>query len=180
MPFLHLPIQSGSDNMLKKMNRKHTRKKYVDIVEQLKSKRPDIALSSDFIVGFPGETDNDFDDTMSLIKEIEFSIAYSFMYSPRPGTPAFKLNQIDKPVKKARLSALQSILKEQQIKFNKSFVGKNIEVLFDRKGRYVNQFIGRSAYNQSVFTNSENNLIGKIMQTRISRSTDFALQAEII
>ena len=180
MPFLHLPIQSGSDKILKKMNRKHTRKKYIEIIEQLKSKRPDIALSSDFIVGFPGETDNDFDDTMRLIKEVEFSIAYSFMYSPRPGTPAFKLNQIDKSVKKARLSALQSLLKEQQIKFNRSFVGKNIEVLFDRKGRYANQFIGRSAYNQSVFTNSEKNLIGKIMQTQISRSTDFALQAEII
>ena len=142
MPFIHLPIQSGSDNILKKMNRKHTRNKYLEIVDKLKSKRPDIAMSSDFIVGFPGETDDDFDLTMNLIKEVGFSIAYSFMFSPRPGTPAYKLTDINKNIKKARLSALQSLLKEQQKNFNMSFVGKELEVLFDRKGRNQNQYIG--------------------------------------
>ncbi|MDC0192468.1 tRNA (N6-isopentenyl adenosine(37)-C2)-methylthiotransferase MiaB [Alphaproteobacteria bacterium] len=178
MPFIHLPVQSGSDNILKKMNRKHTRNKYLEIVNKLKSKRPDIAMSSDFIVGFPGETDDDFDLTMNLIKEVEFSIAYSFMFSPRPGTPAHKLTDINKSIKKARLSALQSLLKEQQKNFNLSFVGKKIEVLFDRKGRNQNQYIGRSIYNQSVFITSNENLIGKILQVPIIRSTDFALEAK--
>lgn len=179
MPFLHLPIQSGSDAILKKMNRKHTRKQYLEIIERVKNKRPDIALSSDFIVGFPGETDKDFDLTMKLVDELEFSIAYSFMFSPRPGTPAYKLNDIDKTVKKARLSALLSLLKEKQIKYNKSFVGKKIEVLFDRIGRHENQYIGRSIYNQSVFMTSADNLIGKIHDVSVIRSTDFALEAKI-
>ena len=179
MPFLHLPIQSGSDKILETMNRKHTRKKYFDIIEKLQNKRPDIALSSDFIVGFPGETDQDFYQTMDLIEKIEFSIAYSFMFSPRPGTPAYKLADIDKGIKKARLTALQSLLKEQQIRYNKSFIGKNIEILFDRKGRYENQYIGRSIYNQSVFTSSEKNLIGQVLLVDIKRSTDFALEATL-
>ena len=180
MPFLHLPIQSGSDTILKKMNRKHTRKQYLEIIERIKNKRPDIALSSDFIVGFPGETGKDFDLTMKLVDEVEFSIAYSFMFSPRPGTPAYKLNDIDKNIKKARLSALLSLLKEKQIKYNKSFVGSNIEVLFDRVGRHNNQYIGRSIYNQSVFTTSADNLVGKIHDVSVTRSTDFALEAKIL
>ena len=179
MPFLHLPIQSGSDNILKKMNRRHTKKQYIEIVEKLKNNRPDIALSSDFIVGFPGETDKDFDLTMQLVKEVEFVIAYSFKFSPRPGTPAFRLNDIDKSIKKARLSALQSLLKEQQKNYNKSFVGKDIEVLFDRRGRHTNQYIGRSIYNQSVFISSKKNLIGTIHDVSIIHSTDFALEATI-
>ena len=179
MPFLHLPIQSGSDEILKKMNRKHTRKKYLEVIDKIKSKRSDIALSSDFIVGFPGESDKDFYETMDLVKKVEFSIAYSFMFSPRPGTPAYKFSDIDKSIKKARLTALQSLLKEQQIKYNKSFIEKEIEVLFDRVGRYEDQYIGRSIYNQSVFTSSKKNLIGKILNTKISRSTDFALEAII-
>jgi len=179
MPFLHLPIQSGSNNILKKMNRKHTTKKYLEIVEKLKNKRPDIALSSDFIVGFPGETDSDFDLTMHLVKEVKFAIAYSFMFSPRPGTPAFKLKDIDKSIKKARLSAIQSLLKEQQADYNKSFVGKNLEVLFDRKGRHKNQYIGRSIYNQSVFISSDKSLIGKTHEVKIINSTNFSLEASL-
>ena len=177
MPFIHLPVQSGSDSILKKMNRKHTRKKYFEIIDKLKNKRNDIAISSDFIVGFPGENDKDFDLTMELIEHVEFAIAYSFIFSPRPGTPAFNLNDIDKATKKARLSALQSLLKHQQKKYNKSFEGKKLEVLFDRKGKYTNQYIGRSVYNQSVFTTSKKNLIGKIINVSIIRSTDFALEA---
>ncbi len=176
MPFLHLPIQSGSNNILKKMNRKHTVEDYIKIVEKIKNSRPDIALSSDFIVGYPGETDSDFDFTMKLVDEVKFVIAYSFMYSARPGTPAQKRNQIDLNVKKARLSALQSLLKEQQIEFNKSFINKKMEVLFEKKGRYENQYVGRTIYNQSVFGKSSNNLINKILNVDIVRSTDFALE----
>ena len=124
MPFLHLPIQSGSNKILKKMNRKYNVEKYFKIIDKLKTKRPDIALSSDFIVGFPGETDKDFDQTMQFIDQVKFVIAYSFMFSPRPGTPAAKLEQINLNVKKARLNALQILLKEQQKSFNKSFVNK--------------------------------------------------------
>ena len=131
-------------------------------------------------MGFPGETDKDFDLTMKLVDEVEFSIAYSFMFSPRPGTPAYKLNDIDKNIKKARLSALLSLLKEKQKKYNKSFVGKNIEVLFDRVGRHDNQYIGRSIYNQSVFTTSSDDLIGKIHDVSVIRSTDFALESKIL
>ena len=134
MPFLHLPIQSGSDKILKKMNRKHNVKKYYKIIEKLKSCRPDIALSSDFIVGFPEETYEDFDQTMKFVENVNFSIAYSFMFSSRPGTPASKFKEVDLSIKKARLSALQSLLKEQQKNYNKSFVNRELEILFDRKG----------------------------------------------
>ena len=179
MPFLHLPIQSGSNKILKKMNRKHNVEKYFEIIDRLKAQRPDIALSSDFIVGFPGETNEDFDQTMKFINKVKFVIAYSFMYSPRPGTPAANLKQINLNVKKARLSALQALLKEQQKSYNKSFVNKKIEVLFDRRGRHKNQYIGRSIYNQSVFIESHRNLIGSIQYVRIKRSTDFALEASL-
>ena len=179
MPFLHLPIQSGSNSVLQKMNRKHSVEKYYDIINKLKSYRPDIALSSDFIVGFPGETNQDFDQTMNFIEKIRFVIAYSFVYSPRPGTPASKFKQIDLPIKKARLSALQSLLKEQQNKFNKSFVEKKIDVLFEKKGRYKDQYIGRSVYNQSVFIQNKENLIGKNKNILIRRATNFALEGEL-
>ena len=179
MPFLHLPIQSGSDSILKKMNRKHTVKDYLEIIHKIKSVRPDIALSSDFIVGFPGETDNDFENTMRLIENVKFVIAYSFMYSPRPGTPAEKKEQIEIQIKKARLTALQSLLKEQQINFNKSCIDKKMEILFEKKGRYKNQYVGRTVYNQSAFIESSKNLINKLVKVKISRSTDFALECQL-
>ena len=179
MPFLHLPIQSGSDNIIKKMNRKHTVKQYLNIVEKLKLSRPDIALSSDFIVGFPGETDKDFEETMTFVEEVKFVIAYSFMFSPRPGTPAFKLEDIDKRIKKARLSALQSLLKQQQAKFNKSFINKEMDILFEKIGRHKNQYIGRTIYNQSVFTKYKENLISKLKKGTIIDSTDFALECQV-
>ena len=141
MPFLHLPIQSGSDKILKKMNRKHTVDDYLRIVEKIRNVRPDIALSSDFIVGFPEETDKDFEDTMKFIEKVNFVIAYSFIYSPRPGTPAQNKDNISILDKKARLSALQSLLTQQQINFNKSFVNKGMEVLFEKVGRHKDQFI---------------------------------------
>ena len=179
MPFLHLPIQSGSDKILKDMNRKHTVDSYKKIVDKLRNERPDIALSSDFIVGYPNETDRDFEDTMKFIDDVEFVIAYSFMYSQRPGTPAQKKDNVPLADKKARLTAIQSLLKEQQKKFNKSFVGSNMEILFEKKGRYQNQYIGRSIYNQSVFTKNNKNLINTIEKVKILNSTDFALESSI-
>ena len=177
MPFLHLPIQSGSNKVLKKMNRKHTVEFYKKIVDKLREERSDIALSSDFIVGYPDESDKDFEDTMKFVDEVKFVIAYSFMYSKRPGTPAQKKDNIPLAEKKARLSALQSLLKNQQKNYNNSFIEKNMEILFEKKGRYKNQYIGRSIYNQSVFINSEKNLINKVENVNIVRSTNFALES---
>ena len=179
MPFLHLPIQSGSDPILKKMNRKHTVSDYLNIVEEIRSKRADIALSSDFIVGYPDETDNDFENTMKFIEKVKFVIAYSFIYSPRPGTPAQYKDNVDIHVKKARLSALQSLLTEQQTEYNRSFLNKDVEVLFEKTGRHKNQFIGRTIYNQSTFVNSDQNLINKILKVNITNSTKFSLECQI-
>ncbi len=179
MPFLHLPIQSGSDKILKKMNRKHTVDDYLKIVEKIRNVRPDMALSSDFIVGFPDETDKDFEDTMKFIEKVNFVIAYSFIYSPRPGTPAQHKDNISIFEKKARLSALQSLLTQQQINFNKSFVNKGMEVLFEKIGRHNDQFIGRTIYNQSTFVNSKQDLLNKIMDVKIINSTNFSLECQI-
>ncbi len=179
MPFLHLPIQSGSDQILKKMNRKHTVDDYIKIIDKIRNVRPDIAISSDFIVGFPEETDKDFENTMKFIERVKFVIAYSFIYSPRPGTPAQHKDNVDSGVKKARLSALQSLLTEQQISYNKTFVNKDMEVLFERKGRYENQFIGRTIYNQSTFINSKEQILNKILKVKITNSTNFALECQI-
>jgi len=179
MPFLHLPIQSGSDKILKKMNRKHTVDEYLKIVDKIRNVRPDIALSSDFIVGFPDETDKDFEDTMKFIEKVNFVIAYSFIYSPRPGTPAQYKDNISISEKKARLSALQSLLTQQQINFNKSFVNKGMEVLFEKFGRHKDQFIGRTIYNQSTFINSKDDLLNKIKNVKIINSTNFSLECQI-
>ncbi len=179
MPFLHLPIQSGSDEILKKMNRKHTVSDYMKIVDQIRSVRSDIALSSDFIVGYPDETDKDFENTMNFIEKVKFVIAYSFIYSPRPGTPAQHKDNVELNVKKARLSALQSLLTEQQAAYNKSFLNQNLEVLFEKTGRHDDQFIGRTIYNQSVFTNSKINLLNKIKKVKVTNSTNFSLECQI-
>ncbi len=179
MPFLHLPIQSGSNKILKKMNRKHSVDDYVKIVEKIRSVRPDIALSSDFIVGFPDETDQDFENTMKFIEKIKFVIAYSFIYSPRPGTPAQYKDNIDIKTKKARLSALQSLLTEQQLDYNKSFLNKELEVLFEKEGRHDNQFIGRTIYNQSTFINTKKKILNKILKVKITNSTNFSLECQI-
>ncbi len=179
MPFLHLPIQSGSDRILKKMNRKHTVDDYLRIVDKIRSVRPDIAMSSDFIVGFPDETDKDFENTMNFIEKVNFVIAYSFTYSPRPGTPAQYKDNIENSVKKARLSALQSLLTQQQINYNKSFLNKYVEVLFEKNGRHEGQFIGRTIYNQSAFTNSKEKILNKILKVKITNSTNYALECQI-
>ena len=178
MPFLHLPIQSGSDQILKKMNRKHTVDDYLRIVDRIRDVRPDIAISSDFIVGFPDETDKDFEDTMKFIEKVKFVIAYSFAYSSRPGTPAQHKDNVELSVKKARLSALQSLLTQQQVNYNKSFLHKDMEVLFEKKGRYENQFIGRTIYNQSTFINSKEKLLNKILNVKITNSTNYSLECQ--
>ena len=179
MPFLHLPIQSGSDNILKKMNRKHTVESYLKIVDKIRNVKPDIALSSDFIVGFPDETDKDFEKTMKFIDKVKFVIAYSFIYSPRPGTPAQHKDNININVKKARLSALQSLLTEQQVHYNKSFLNKEMEVLFEKNGRHDHQFIGRTIYNQSAFTSSKENILNKIIKVKVKDTTNFSLECQI-
>ena len=156
MPFLHLPVQSGSDRILAEMNRRHTRDAYYRIVDRLRAGRPDLALSSDFIVGFPGETDADFEATMDLVREVGFAQAYSFKYSPRPGTPsADRDDHVSEQVKQDRLAELQAELNRQQLAFNRSFVGRNMRVLLDRPGRSAGQLIGRSPYMQAVHVDFE-------------------------
>ena len=179
MPFLHLPIQSGSNKVLKNMNRKHTVDDYLKIVDKIRNVRPDIAMSSDFIVGFPNESDGDFEDTMRFIEKVKFVIAYSFIYSPRPGTPAQHKDNIEILVKKARLSALQSLLNEQQYEYNKTFLNTNMEVLFEKVGRHENQFIGRTIYNQSTFTNSKQKILNQVLNVKITNSTNYSLECQI-
>ncbi|GAK34753.1 (Dimethylallyl)adenosine tRNA methylthiotransferase MiaB [alpha proteobacterium Q-1] len=151
MPYLHLPVQSGSDRILKAMNRQHRAEDYLAIIEKLRAARPDIALSGDFIVGFPGETDADFAATLDLVRRVSYAQAYSFKYSPRPGTPASIIeDQVDEEVKIERLAALQALLNEQQLAFNQKSVGQTMAVLLERPGKMPGQLLGRSPYNQSV------------------------------
>jgi len=171
MPFLHLPVQSGSDNILKMMNRKHSSDDYRRIIEKVKAARPDIALSSDFIVGFPGETDKDFEDTMQLVRDVGFASAYSFKYSPRPGTPAAGMQkQLHEKIKSDRLQRLQDLLNGQQLAFNAATVGMKLGILFDRKGKNDNQYLGRSPYNQAVHATSETNLLGRIATVEVAQA----------
>jgi tRNA-2-methylthio-N6-dimethylallyladenosine synthase len=151
MPYLHLPVQSGSDRVLQAMNRRHGRAFYVDLVGRLRAARPDLGLSSDFIVGFPGESDKDFEETLSLVREVGYIQAYSFKYSPRPGTPAAAMEmQVPEDEKDARLKELQDLLNAQQRAFNDSCVGRTLPVLLDRPGRHAGQLAGRSPYMQAV------------------------------
>ncbi len=169
MPYLHLPVQSGSDEILKKMNRKHKAELYFDIIERLRKVRPDIALSSDFIVGFPGESDNYFEDTMNLIRKIGYGSAYSFKYSQRPGTPAaVDEKQIDEMVKQERLARLQGLVHEQQMAFNQSFVGKTIKVLFDRDGKLDGQLLGKGEHMQSVYVKGADGVRGTIANVKVT------------
>ncbi len=179
MPFLHLPVQSGSDRILKAMNRGHTAAHYIDIMQKVRQARPDIALASDFIVGFPGESDQDFEDTMEMVREVNYAIAYSFKYSRRPGTPASEMfGQVDEAVKDERLQRLQALLRDQQTAFNASQVGRVLPILFDRKGRLEGQIQGRSPYMQSVYCDGPETLIGQIAPVRITKATLNSLSGE--
>ena len=181
MPFLHLPVQAGSNKVLKLMNRKHTREDYFRIVDKLRDVRPDIALSSDFIVGFPGETDSDFEETMDLVRKVGFSQCYSFKYSPRPGTPASVKEQVPEDVKKARLTELQAELMRQQMEFNKSCVGQVVPVLFDRAGKFDDQIIGKTPYMQSLYISGDmDKLYGKTIQVKVEKAFQASLTGSIV
>jgi len=168
MPFLHLPVQSGSDRVLAAMNRQHRADDYRRIVDRLRLLRPDLALSSDFIVGHPGESDDDFAATLQLVREIGFAQAYSFKYSARPGTPAATMpDQVPERLKSDRLARLQALLHGQQVQFNGRFVDRTLPVLFDRTGRRVGQLVGRSPYLQPVHANAPADLAGQIVDVQI-------------
>ncbi|MCO8019982.1 tRNA (N6-isopentenyl adenosine(37)-C2)-methylthiotransferase MiaB [Brevundimonas diminuta] len=181
MPYLHLPVQSGSDRILRLMNRKHGRQKYFDLIDRIRVARPDMALSGDFIVGFPGETDRDFEDTMDLVRRVNYASAFSFMYSPRPGTPAATMAaQVPDAVAKERLHALQALLTEQQVAFNQSLAGRVLPVLFEKKGRHGAQAIGRSPYLQSVHVEDADHLIGRSVPVEIISGQQNSLTGRLI
>jgi tRNA-2-methylthio-N6-dimethylallyladenosine synthase len=168
MPYLHLPVQSGSDRVLKAMNRAHTADSYVKLIETIRAARPDIAISGDFIVGFPGETDADFEATLSLVREVGYAGAFTFKYSRRPGTPASALpGQLADEVKDERLARLNALLEVQQSAFNARQVGRLLPVLFEKLGRHPGQLIGRSPYLQAVHATAPDRLIGEIVPVRI-------------
>ena len=169
MPHLHLPVQSGSDRVLKMMNRKHTVAEYLATMEKVRRARPDIALSSDFIIGFPGETEADFEGTMNLVREIGYAYAYSFSYSPRPGTPAASFeNQIPEEVKSERLQRIQALITQQQIAFNEAKLGQEMDILVERKGKFAGQMIGKSPWMQSVYLENAMHLKGDIVRVKIT------------
>ncbi len=181
MPYLHLPFQSGSDRILKAMNRKHTAAHYLDLITRIRAARTDMALSTDIIVGFPGESDADFQQTLDVVAEVEFAQAYSFKYSGRPGTPAAALeDQVPEEVKSARLQELQTLLRTQQSAFNQSCVGREFDVLFERAGRRPGQLVGRSPYLQAVHANGPESLIGAMIKVEILSAGPNSLEADIM
>ena len=182
MPYLHLPVQSGSDNVLKMMNRKHSAKEYLDIVEKVRDYNPKIAISGDFIVGFPGETDKDHLSTLNLIKQVNYAQAYSFKYSKRPGTPGSILpNHVNEDIKNSRLYEVQELLRSQQLSFNTKTINSTMKVLVLKKGKKKNQYIGRSPFNQSVYFSSKNNsLIGSLIDLYITEAFQNSLTGDIV
>ena len=169
MPYLHLPVQSGSDAVLKAMNRGHTAEHYLKLIARIRQARPDMALSGDFIAGFPGETDADFRATLDLVREVRYAGAYSFKYSPRPGTPAAESEkQISEAEKSARLSELQALIHAQQTDFNAAQLGRHLAVLVEKPGREPGQLVGRSPYLQAVHIQAGPELIGQIIDTHIT------------
>jgi tRNA-2-methylthio-N6-dimethylallyladenosine synthase len=179
MPYLHLPFQAGSDRILAAMNRKHTRADYFALVAKIRAARPDIALSTDIIVGFPGETENDFEATLDVVRTVGFAQAYSFKYSPRPGTPAANMEQLAEDVKANRLQRLQSLLDQQQTSFNFDCVGKVFPVLFERLGRKAGQLVGRSPYLQAVHAEAAPELLGRILPVEIASAGPNSLSGVI-
>ncbi|MDH0872245.1 tRNA (N6-isopentenyl adenosine(37)-C2)-methylthiotransferase MiaB [Agrobacterium pusense] len=180
MPYLHLPVQSGSDRILKAMNRRHTGEEYIQLIEKIRAARPDIAMSGDFIVGFPGETDRDFEDTMAMVETVKYAQAFSFKYSTRPGTPGADLtDQVAEDVKAERLERLQALLLRQQKEFAESLVGKTMDVLLEKPGRMTEQLIGRSPWLQSVNLDAKTLKIGDIVNVRITATGPNSLFAEV-
>ena len=180
MPYLHLPVQSGSDKILHAMNRKHTIESYARVIEKVRAARPDIAISGDFIVGFPGESDKDFEDTMQAVREINYASAFSFKYSRRPGTPGASLPlQVDDTIASERLAHLQALLTEQQTAFNRSQIGMRLPVLFEKKGRLAGQLHGRSPYLQSLHCEAPAELIGQIAEVTITDASQNSLTGRL-
>ncbi len=180
MPYLHLPVQSGSNRILKMMNRKHTRESYFSVVDSIRDARPDLLLSGDFIVGFPGETDEDFSDTLDLVRRVGYGQAYSFKYSARPGTPAAEKVGIDPILANERLQELQTLLTSQQHAVQASMVGREVSVLFEKKGRSDGQLIGKSEYMHAVHAVAPEHMLGRIIPVRITKNMTNSLTAEII
>jgi tRNA-2-methylthio-N6-dimethylallyladenosine synthase len=181
MPFLHLPVQSGSDRILAAMNRKHTAADYIDLIARVREARPDIALSSDFIAGFPGETDRDIEDTIELIKRIGFAQAYSFKYSPRPGTPAAGYGeQVSEPLKSERLLRLQAVLDAQQAAFNARSMGSVVPVLFERRGRQPGEFVGRTPHLQLVHAAGPAGPVGQTLRVVVTEARQASLSGVIV
>ena len=179
MPLIHLPVQSGSNNILRNMNRKHTIEQYLNLVDILKKINSSIKFSSDFIIGYPGETDKDFKDTLDLLKKVQFINSYSFIFSPRPGTPAFKMSQIDHNISKKRLLIFQKTAEEIKIKYKKSLFGKKSRVLFENRSGKTNQFFGRDEYANSVIAESDVNLKGEIKNVQIINGNHNTLFGEV-
>jgi tRNA-2-methylthio-N6-dimethylallyladenosine synthase len=175
MPYLHLPLQSGSDRILAAMNRRHTRADYLRLIERLRRARSDLALSSDFIVGFPGEGEEDFEDSVNVIDEVGFAGAFSFKYSPRPGTPAATMEQLPEAVKSERLQRLQATIDRHQAAFNARCEGKRFDVLFEKPGRHPGQLVGRSPYLQPVQVMAPASMIGEIARVRITEVSSNSL-----
>lgn len=181
MPYLHLPVQAGSDKVLKAMNRGHTADHYIKLIDRIRAARPDIAISGDFIVGFPGETNEDFEDTLALVEAVGYASAYSFKYSRRPGTPGAAMpKQVAESEKEERLARLQALLGDQQQAFNKAQIGKILPVLFEKPGRHDGQLIGRSPFLQSVHASAPKSMLGSIAPVRIEASTPNALAGVVM
>ena len=177
MPYLHLPVQSGSDRILKAMNRKHTADHYLRLVERIRAARPDILLTSDFIVGFPGETDRDFDDTMALIRAVGYGAAFSFKYSARPGTPAAEKAPVADDVADARLQALQSLITEQQRAAQAAMVGREVAVLYEKPGRLPGQMVGKSQHLMAVHVTDAGGKVGDLVRATVTASAPNSLAA---
>jgi len=181
MPYLHLPVQAGSDRILRAMNRGHTAKSYVQLIERIRAARPDIAISGDFIVGFPGEREADFEATLQLIREVGYASAFAFKYSRRPGTPASSMDgQVPEEEKADRLARLQALLNEQQAAFNAAQVGRTLPVLFERPGRHPGDVTGRSPYLQAVHIKAPERMIGQIVPVRIKSAARMSLAGEAL
>ena len=180
MPYLHLPVQSGSDRVLKAMNRKHDAASYLRVIDRIRAARPDILLSSDFIVGFPGETDADFQATLDLIETVGFGQAYSFKYSERPGTPAAERPQVDEAVKDDRLHRLQALLARQQRSAQDAMVGREVGVLFEKPGRMADQMVGKSDHLHAVHVDAPDVAPGDLRRVRITGSERNSLAGALL
>ncbi len=180
MPYLHLPVQSGSDRVLKAMNRKHKAAAYLGLIERLRAARPDLLLSGDFIVGFPGETEADFEDTLALVRAVGYGQAYSFCYSPRPGTPAAERAGVDPEVARERLHRLQALLTEQQRAAQAAMVGREVAVLFEKPGRLAGQMVGKSEHLHAVHVTDPTLAIGQIARVEITESAPNSLAGRVV